>query len=120
MNEDIKKKWLEALRSGKYQQGTGFLQKEGRYCCLGVLCDLFAEDDDCDGEWVQAATGAMKFKPSGDPGRHDFLPVPVSEWADLEHGPYDPIIGEGDDTLSQLNDHGKTFKEIADVIEEHL
>lgn len=35
---DIKAKWLEALRSGKYKQGTGRLFRPGdTYCCLGVL-----------------------------------------------------------------------------------
>jgi len=33
-------KWTEALRSGKYKQGTGALRKKDAYCCLGVLCDL--------------------------------------------------------------------------------
>lgn len=31
-------KWLTALRSGEYRQGTGELcKKDGAYCCLGVL-----------------------------------------------------------------------------------
>ena len=42
MNKRIKKIWLKALRSGKYEQGAGTLKQidqEGRprYCCLGVL-----------------------------------------------------------------------------------
>lgn len=36
--------WLEALRSGKYKQGRGFLNYNNEsFCCLGVACDLFAE-----------------------------------------------------------------------------
>lgn len=38
-NED-KVKWIEALRSGKYQQGRCFLKKENKYCCLGVLKEI--------------------------------------------------------------------------------
>jgi len=30
------KKWVAALRSGKYKQATGALCVEKRYCCLGV------------------------------------------------------------------------------------
>lgn len=37
MNKDIKKKWVEALRSGDYKQTRLRLQDKGGYCCLGVL-----------------------------------------------------------------------------------
>lgn len=40
MNSEIKKKWVEALRSGLYKQGTGRLRCNDNYCCLGVLCDI--------------------------------------------------------------------------------
>lgn len=37
---DLIKSWLAALRSGKYKQGASALQRDGRFCCLGVLCDV--------------------------------------------------------------------------------
>ena len=42
----LQKKWIEALESGKYKQGTGYLCQKGpdgqfRYCCLGVLCETY-------------------------------------------------------------------------------
>lgn len=41
MDKKIARKWTEALRSGEYRQGKGTLKtKNGRYCCLGVLCDI--------------------------------------------------------------------------------
>lgn len=41
MDSEIKAKWLEALRSGKYAQGSGALRNyNNAYCCLGVLCDI--------------------------------------------------------------------------------
>ena len=40
MNQEIKQKWVEALRSGKYKQTTYVLRREDSYCCLGVLCDI--------------------------------------------------------------------------------
>lgn len=33
--------WVEALESGKYQQGGGCLCKDDRYCCFGVACEVF-------------------------------------------------------------------------------
>ncbi len=40
------KKWLKALRSGKYSRTTGVLRRTRKdetvvgHCCLGVLCDI--------------------------------------------------------------------------------
>ena len=33
-------KWLQALESGKYEQTTMQLCDAGKYCCLGVACEL--------------------------------------------------------------------------------
>lgn len=33
--------WVQALESGKYQQGEGRLCKDDKYCCLGVACEVF-------------------------------------------------------------------------------
>jgi hypothetical protein len=51
MEPDAKAKWLEALRSGKYQRAQQQLEKAGSYCCLGVLCETMGweyepEDDE--------------------------------------------------------------------------
>jgi hypothetical protein len=40
MDPKIKEKWIEALRSGKYEQGEGTLNKDNKFCCLGVLCEV--------------------------------------------------------------------------------
>jgi hypothetical protein len=40
----LQRKWIKALRSGKFTQGTGSLREEQPdgvdYCCLGVLCEV--------------------------------------------------------------------------------
>lgn len=35
-----KKKWVAALRSGKYKQGQKALLKDDKFCCLGVACAI--------------------------------------------------------------------------------
>ena len=41
MNQELKQKWIEALKSGKFTQGYGRLRtEEGKYCCLGVFCEV--------------------------------------------------------------------------------
>lgn len=45
-----RRKWSKALRSGKYKQGKGRLKdSEGRFCCLGVACDLADPKGWCEG-----------------------------------------------------------------------
>lgn len=48
MKKDIAKKWVKALRSGKYKQGKHALKTETKHgtqhCCLGVLCELYQQD----------------------------------------------------------------------------
>jgi hypothetical protein len=43
MNDNAKK-WVAALRSGKYKQGRKFLRYKDEYCCLGVACELAITD----------------------------------------------------------------------------
>jgi len=47
MKKKLKKKWVKALRSGKYDQGTGGLHSEddNTHCCLGVLCEVLVKKD---------------------------------------------------------------------------
>lgn len=43
MNPEVKKIWLEALKSGEYKKGVDRLRSEDNaFCCLGVLCNLHA------------------------------------------------------------------------------
>jgi len=46
MTPELKDRWLDALKSGEYEQTTGSLMTEHddfqgeSYCCLGVLLDI--------------------------------------------------------------------------------
>lgn len=40
MTPELKQRWVDALRSGDYQQGQSYLANNGSYCCLGVLCEV--------------------------------------------------------------------------------
>jgi len=42
-----RRKWVDALRSGKYAQTTGTLRDQHGFCCLGVACDVSGK-----GEWA--------------------------------------------------------------------
>lgn len=40
MDYNIAMKWVKALRSGDYKQAQKFLKVDNAYCCLGVLCEV--------------------------------------------------------------------------------
>jgi hypothetical protein len=106
-----RKLWVEALRSGKYTQGTGALLNEGNYCCLGVACDISELGRWDDDDYVVPA-------PSQEDGVYracDVLPPAVQQWLGLSDNggamPARPALFQEND------DHGKSFAEIADIIE---
>lgn len=91
MDKELKTKWVAALRSGEYKQGRNRLKWAGRYCCLGVLCEVAgithgSRDGSLPGDF------AIKQK-----------------------------IGDHQSRLQEMNDDdGKSFAEIADYIEAKL
>jgi len=112
--QEIKTKWLEALRSGKYEQGAGHLCKNDKYCCLGVLCDIIGLD-------YKEENNLKVFsdKVNGDKVDKIFsLPYRILGDVHLNNpaGGYFELDG-GSTSLALLNDAGKTFEEIADIIE---
>jgi hypothetical protein len=93
--EDFKRKWLEALRSGKYKQGQTFLLRHGCRCVMGVAgAVLGIPDEILDGRCC--------------PYTHLGFPAHLSFSSDI---PTHPVT---------MNDDGKSFAEIADWIEENL
>lgn len=125
MNERIKDLWIKALRSGKYEQGVGYLQTlDGKYCCLGVLCDIMDPNS-----WEVTKLGntscvGHRLGEDADTGRGMFIPAEsiiaeagIPAGVDCREDSYrDPL-----EILTDMNDGPiSTFDEIADWIEENL
>lgn len=119
MNENIKKMWVDALRSGDYRQTIGNLYEfhDDRFppcdrgdfhCALGVLADLYEKD-----------TGKMNAY-----GSH--LDDTCLAWAGLKGNPtvqvtYDEYEGSRAVSVDELNDEwGWDFRRIANYIEAQL
>lgn len=118
MNRRIKKQWVKALKSGKYKQGEGQLRDEhNRFCCLGVLCNLYAKE--------HPKIAAKQKEPQQFLGEDSFLPRPVSNWAGFKGDSNPAVIYRNREiTLSHLNDGighvSLTFDKLAKIIEEQL
>lgn len=130
MNANVKKLWVEALRSGKYKQGQSRLKytRDGKvkHCCLGVLCEVFKEDNTRSENLLSISIDALRENSS-------FLSVPsvIATEIGLESG--NPLVSLSetimeelgnmdlpDHSLAALNDAGLTFSAIADIIQEQF
>lgn len=115
---EAQQKWVEALRSGEYQQCRtqlcllGADEKPSGYCCLGVACELYRQYE-----------GGLRVVDQVDGGyrRYDnnsaMLPEKVRRWLGLQTD--NGFFGVSPDgvTLAGKNDAGASFAEIADIIE---
>lgn len=118
--------WIARLRSGKYEQGRSCLRSQLGFCCLGVACDVLA--DEGLGEWSGGRYGEVEFHYFKDQSWEGIgLPEGAEELFGLakftdfwyREGML-PFRGrEGSCVyLTTLNDEaGCTFDQIADVIE---
>jgi len=91
LDPELKAQWVGALRSGRYTQGKYRLERDGRYCCLGVLQALrhIPKDEEED---ILEPLAATKLG----------LGYATQCW------------------LAVMNDRGQTFEQIADYIEDAL
>lgn len=120
MVPEIKQKLVEALLSGNYEQTTKNLRDEIGYCCLGVLCDILKERLSLDVSLAE--NGLTSFG-----GETKVLPEEVMEAANIQtvDGTFwieDAELEEGGcfTSLAEENDKGKTFEEIAKLIQTHF
>jgi hypothetical protein len=104
--------WVDALRSGKYEQGRNYLAKDGQYCCLGVACEVSIANGLNLRVILQA--GGTKAYDSSD----TTLPLSVVHWLGVDKSSPSVTMEHGySRELAQLNDAGETFQVIADLIE---
>lgn len=125
MKFDVKQKWVEALRSGEYQQGKDALRSEDKfgkdqYCCLGVLCEVVGG-----GEWEDFDGHAQRYNYGHTKGV-ELLPQQLAEDVGLDREPTVRVETEDGShdwvELTSLNDgldgyEARSFEEIADLIE---
>lgn len=104
MNAELKSKWIAALRSGDYVQGRTSLRKDGKFCCLGVACDLLDPT-----KWSSEPTKWGDYEYRGD----------TTIWPWFVSDKFGVSMAQSDQ-LWNMNDRGDSFSEIADYIEQNL
>lgn len=112
MYREVAEAWVSALRSGEYKQGKGALSRDGKYCCLGVLCEI-AVNNGLDVE-VESDDGYTYYD-----GNRAFLPGRVVKWSGMNNEFATAMVGVDRLDLVDMNDASESFETIADVIENH-
>jgi hypothetical protein len=103
--------WIAALRSGKYKQGRNALCKDGKYCCLGVACEIKNQLIDSSIDDYKITKKAEQYM------------MPDQLWFKRTFGfdTYDTLFkvkGDFGETLPILNDiYNLSFKKIANLLE---
>lgn len=109
MKRDIAEKWIAELRSGKWKQGKYSLSLNDKFCCLGVLCELAVKENVC--EKVNRERDVVYDEEDVS------LPLSVTKWAGIKNS---VAYCAGSRSLIEENDSGKSFLEIADIIEANI
>lgn len=131
----VKAAFLAALRSGDYKIGRGVLKSPSykdedgaEFCCLGVLCDLGT------GAWKMTRESEMAYYPADGSGPFDKLvgssdklrAAPPGDNGESAYFPPAAVRQKSGLTiaevarLARLNDDGKSFAEIADIVEKDM
>lgn len=123
MNHENVMLWVEALRSGEYDQGHERLTRinEDGYeldCCLGVACKVAIKHGvEFDSIEIKEDSSGGKFKVYD--GEPSWLPRAVKDWLGIDNN--DPLLdrrGLDPYTATDLNDdQGLSFEQIASRIE---
>lgn len=111
MNKQVKDKWIAALRSGKYKQTRGFLGDMNGHCCLGVLCEVFADEGNplsvcMTQQNVVSYNGCTRYPPPD-----------VLEWAGLQNN--EGRASNADHCVAFVNDDSYSFAPSIDYILQH-
>lgn len=109
--------WVDALRSGNYEQGQQVLQASGRYCCLGVACKVAQDNgvDVCTSDEGRLLGNTLASQ------------RPTQHWLGLRNNlgelPGNASFEPDNENLTSLitlnDDRALSFEEIADRIETH-
>ena len=114
--------WTRALRSRDFVQGRKVLcDRRGRLCVMGVACEVFRQHTGR-GKWTDpkffANQRAQPFEVDGQ-WSNIGLPAEVRDWYGLATTLGD-FAGKGGcekTSLARLSDRGRTFEQLAHVIE---
>lgn len=118
MDNELKVKWVDALRSGNYVQGQQALCNGGNFCCLGVLCEVagvpsFGGKEQYSSYIYYQIDSSRYASTSLDAGDFDLTQSQINKLIEMNDG--DGVIDGCEEPIKRYS-----FIEIADYIEKNL
>ncbi len=118
MNPEIKAEWLKRLRDPKRKQAKSYLHTSEGQCCLGVVCEILSETHPNKVVKRKMQIGFYSYnQETATLPEAARLLVQLTSMGEMDY------LRDRDGfrvTLVELNDHGFTFPQIADIIEYFL
>ena len=111
MKKELKDNWVKALRSGEYKQGRGQLCMDEKYCCLGVLCEVYGLTGRLEGLNNNERSYLMPGGVEGD--YRQIYSIPDTSVFGLDRSIACTLVNMNDDQC-------RNFTEIAEYIEDHV
>lgn len=124
MDKNTKRRWLEALRGGEYNQTQECLKDSNGFCCLGVLADVEMvkngsstwEENDLNHLFMLVVDEENEI--------YEDCYLPLTHHFGLKDRGLLPVADENykslETELMKMNDSGLSFAEIADWIEKNV
>jgi hypothetical protein len=109
VNKEIAEMWCKELESGFWEQGKYFLEHTNTYCVFGVLANIAATQGICSHSGHNIGTFD---------GNWSLVPESVVKWAELKSN--NGEIPGLKYPLAEMNDNGKSFKQLAEVIRKYV
>jgi hypothetical protein len=122
MDKNIKKLWVQPLRSGEFEEGKGYLVRHDRYCALGVLSLLSLLHGQCTYN-EEAGIGLFdnkRFSLSYNTMKWAAIAQEGNEFLEPGAGKVKFIYQRKMVSIAGLNDSGMTFPDLAKIIEKLL
>lgn len=114
VNRERVRLWVDALRSGRFEQAEGGLRQGKQFCCLGVACEV-AREEGLDLHVQHEGGNGWSYN-----GEVSTLPIEVVDWLGMRSAnPWISIDPGGNRIAATVANDMKhwTFAEIADGLE---
>jgi len=111
-------KWAKLLETTKRKQSTGYLKSKNGYCCLGILCVMLGVKFKTYDEVIYSVDDSwneMGLLPSNIVKKVGMFDADGSLSSD-EHLKLPENVQGSYSSLSEANDEGVSFKDIAKII----
>lgn len=115
--EQLVEDWCNDLLENGDKQGKGALNENGKFCCLGRLCEILPKYVEGLEKQQEDELGMVRYVYARGGGSATYLPCQLAD--DIGISSYNGNIESMNRSLTLMNDDPMPFSKIAEVIQQH-